>query len=511
MPDKKLSKRKSKAGASTKRAKSPKNPIPHKSRRVIVSDDDGSEPSTDADNEDTDDGRKKRPKLFSITDRLKGNKRPRTRDLVESYPNKRLGLDGFKNRARWLATCHSPSIPWLNVLAAGLERDGVIEEESMGKVTGDEKQRDELLHIYDLLRDDLPDFQEDIEAVIEDGSIGCLMNESGGDAISQDIRKMKDAILPWLSDVLGRGLDPPIEPNVDKYKTRRFNHPDLARLLCTPIKLPIFDKDPDAFCQQARENDLDDGPITAGHFPAMFYSDLGQQASEGVEFVFENLLYGWLVILTWVFLFLGESNAAQFRINMPGLRDNISDTQKFKVKKCGKAYRNGLTSVTYRTMAYATFILRHTMSASDDRRIEEGGVIKQDAFDAVVALFEDEQFMDEEWIEQLMRDWQAQIDWMLPSEKKPQLMDEDDKDSSLNQVAQAVKMKKERRAAKAAAKASSTVSASDPPSTSSSDTSAPVSGSTPASADQSALASASDPTSTPLANSSAPAVELEKH
>ncbi|THU91989.1 hypothetical protein K435DRAFT_862917 [Dendrothele bispora CBS 962.96] len=244
MPNKKLSKHKSKAGTSNRRAKSPEKPNPHKSRCIIVSDDNGSEPSSDADNEGSDDSRKKRPKLLSITDRLKGNKRPRIRD-----PDKRLGLDSFKNRARWLASCHSPSIPWLNVLAAGLERDGVIEEDSMGKVTANEKQRlvvhNELLHIYDLLQDDLPDFQQDIEAVIEDGSIGCLMNESGGDAISQDIRKMKDAVLPWLSDVLGGGLNPPIEPNVDKYKTRGFNHPDLARLLCTPIKLPIFDKDPD--------------------------------------------------------------------------------------------------------------------------------------------------------------------------------------------------------------------------------------------------------------------------
>ncbi|THU91990.1 hypothetical protein K435DRAFT_862918 [Dendrothele bispora CBS 962.96] len=140
------------------------------------------------------------------------------------------------------------------------------------------------------------------------------------------------------------------------------------------------------------------------------------------------------------------------------------------------------------------------MSTSDDRRIEEGGVIKQDAFDAVIALFE-----DEEWIKQLMRDWQVQNNWMLPSENKPQLMDKDDKDSSLNQVAQAVKMKKERRAAKAATIASSTASTSDPASTSSSNTSVPVSGSAPASADKSALASASDPTSTPPVNLSAPA------
>ncbi|THU97283.1 hypothetical protein K435DRAFT_857797 [Dendrothele bispora CBS 962.96] len=321
----------------------------------------------------------------------------------------------------------------------------------MGKIVDDAKQRDQLLYVYDILRDELPTFQQDIEAVIEDGSIGRLiqeMNESAGDAVSQDIRKIKDAIIPWLSDVLERDPVPPIEPDAEKEKTRGFNHPDLGRLLCTPVKLPIFDKDPEAFCRQARENDLEHGPITAGHFPAMFYSDLGEKASTDPDCVFENLLYGWLVILTWVFVFLGPTNAAAFRKNMRGLLDAKTDNKIFKIKHYGKAYQNNLTTITHRTIAYATFILRHTLSASDDRRIEEGGVIKQDAFEAIVSLFEDEEFIYEEWVEQVLHDWHAQIDWMLPSSQKPQLVNENDEDSSLNHVARLVKARKQQNATK---------------------------------------------------------------
>ncbi|THU84070.1 hypothetical protein K435DRAFT_870661 [Dendrothele bispora CBS 962.96] len=273
----------------------------------------------------------------------------------------------------------------------------------MGIIVDDGKQREQLLYLYDILR------VEDIKSVIGDGSIGCLvqeMNESAGDTVSQDIHKIKDAIIPWLSDILERDPVPPIEPDAEKEKTRGFNHPDLGRLLCTPVKLPIFDKDPEVFCRQARENDLEHGPIvTAGHFPTMFYSDLGEQASNDPNFVFKNLLYGWLVILTWVFVFLGPTNAAAFRKNMRGLLDGKTENKIFKIKHHSKAYQNHLTTVTHRTIAYATFILRHTLSASNDRRIEEGGVIKQDAFDAIVSLFKDEKFIYDEWVEQVLHDW----------------------------------------------------------------------------------------------------------
>ncbi|KAK7437220.1 hypothetical protein VKT23_018662 [Stygiomarasmius scandens] len=442
---------------------------------------DSEDPSTDA--EDIETVGKKRPKAMLITSQLKAVKKPRVTGL-----QRMLGLDGFKRMARWLATSHSPSISWINVFAAGLERDEIIEKGSLGVVPEDEEERKELLYLYDTLREALPQFDEDIQRVLEDESFNLLisrMNESSSDAVTQDVRKLKDAILPWLPDVLKRDLDPPIEPDTDKEKTRGFYHPDIGRLLCTPIKLPIYDKDPKKFCRQARENELEDGPITGSHFPAVFYGDLGEQASAGEDFVFFDLLYGWLLILTWVHIFLGRGNAAKFRQKMAGLNDVNGDSSMFKVHSNCKAYRYGLTSVTYRTIAYASFILRHTLSATDDRRIEEGGVVKLHAFNAVVALFENKQFMNEEWIEQVLSDWQMQVNWMLPNKKQPELMDEDDQNSSLNQIARILE---KRRKAKAAAtdpssdapvasdNGDASGSASPPPSTSSTPESEPSAG-----------------------------------
>ncbi|KAJ3768981.1 hypothetical protein FB446DRAFT_706601 [Lentinula raphanica] len=367
----------------------------------------------------------------SITHDLKRRKRRRVKGSGNIS-----GLPAFKNAARWLAASHSPNIPWLNVLAAGLERDQIIKKGSMGIVTDDKKEWEDLVMAYDLLCKLVPSFEKDIKTVIRNGSMDALigeMNDSTSDAVSQDIRSIKDTLIQWLPDVLGRDPIPPIPPNDKKSDTRGWNHLDICRLLCTPIKLPQFDKDPEKFQQLVRENELEDGPITAGHFPSVVYGDLGDKASTAPDKVFEMLLNGWLLLLTWVHVFLGKTNANTFRDH------DYEKSATFKFRKTGKAWTHRLSTVMPRTIAYAYYILRHTLSSSDDRRIEEDGVIKQDAFDAVVALFEDKEYMYEPWIEPVLAFWQNAMGFMLPSDAKPELCDKEDVHSSLNQIAQLVK------------------------------------------------------------------------
>lgn len=66
--------------------------------------------------------------------------------LLTYLSQKRYGLDAFKNVARYLAARHSPSIPWIDVFAAGLERDNLVEEGSMGEIPDDDDKR----YNYDL-------------------------------------------------------------------------------------------------------------------------------------------------------------------------------------------------------------------------------------------------------------------------------------------------------------------------------------------------------------------------
>ena len=47
--------------------------------------------------------------------------------------------------------------------------------------------------------------------------------------------------------------------------------------------------------------------------------------------------------------------------------------------------------------------VRHALSSSSDIRIEEGDVIKSDAYDAVMALVDDPEVYEEEFITGLMK------------------------------------------------------------------------------------------------------------
>lgn len=73
------------------------------------------------------------------------------------------------------------------------------------------------------------------------------MNESAGDAVSQDIRKIKDVLITWIPSVISRELDPPIREGDKKSETRGFFHLDIAHLLVTPVLLAKFDEDPEAY------------------------------------------------------------------------------------------------------------------------------------------------------------------------------------------------------------------------------------------------------------------------
>ncbi|KAK7471302.1 hypothetical protein VKT23_002711 [Stygiomarasmius scandens] len=81
-----------------------------------------------------------------------------------------------------------------------------------------------------------------------------------------------------------------------------------------PIKLPEFDWDPETFCACVRENSI---CINHKHFPVCFYSDSGAKASQGKEFVCEELLLSTLLAEVWVDIFLGHETSAKFAADTP--------------------------------------------------------------------------------------------------------------------------------------------------------------------------------------------------
>ncbi|KIK51785.1 hypothetical protein GYMLUDRAFT_64632 [Collybiopsis luxurians FD-317 M1] len=124
-----------------------------------------------------------------------------------------------------------------------------------------------------------------------------------------------------------------------------------------------------------------------------------------------------------------------------------------------------MTEVTYCSIAYAAFIfasdspkLHHTISPSDDLQVNKGCVNKHQAFDTLIAIFENEKYKNNDWIKKTLDVWQEFVSWMLPLSKNKAPEDEDE-DLTLNQMQCVLKAWK-----KALAETSKTNSSSAAPS-----------------------------------------------
>ncbi|THU78621.1 hypothetical protein K435DRAFT_811396 [Dendrothele bispora CBS 962.96] len=407
----------------------------------------------------------KRKSISNITQSLI-NKRQKQMTLPES------DLEYFRSAARRFSATYSPYIDWYQVIYAGLEHVDDLVESGHAYLPQDETSLDTLIELYQELAAVVPDMASLLEQVVDDGAIDGLitsMNLAASAAISQDIRELKSSILTYAREHLEiKHFDPPIKEDGSKADTRGWHHPQIGRLLCTPIKLPQFLKDPQKFCTLVR-----DGVVRINHtqFPSCFYQDGGAAASQGKDFVLEHLLRSQLLAkvtsanFLLVILFLADGTGQVF-VNIyfgKSTADNFVDGEhdsRFRVKRSGKAYRYNIQEITYRHIAYTSLLLRHSLSASDDWRTDDGAVVKCAAFDAVIALFEKPKYNDEEFTAQLLKEWNEMFGWMLPSgEDATGLDSDDDEDSSLNMIQALVQHKR-----KATANTSRTLTNDTPPS-----------------------------------------------
>ncbi|THU78821.1 hypothetical protein K435DRAFT_876213 [Dendrothele bispora CBS 962.96] len=373
-----------------------------------------------------------------------GPKRKRKRNtratIVESLRNKKKrkgdgqrvnDLDAFKSAARLFSCTWSPYIDWSRALNTGLDRDEIIEA-GCRNVAHKDPERSQVLKLYDKLVEVVPDAVDLLREVLENEALDELvtaMSLAASQSISNDVRELKSRILVWAKQFLHiDNYDPPISD--DDKAGRGWHHPQIARLLCTPIKLPEFERDPKKFCARVHENSI---RINHESFPACFYDDGGKKASEHKDFVCEHLLLSEILAKVWVDIFLGHANSAAF---------SETPNERFTVLKKGKAYRYGINQVTYRTIAYASVLMRHSLSASSDWRNDDGAVIKRDAFDAVIALFEDPELTQPDWNADLLSTWNRTIGWMLPnSDEITGLVSNDDHDSSLHMIRSLIRSK----------------------------------------------------------------------
>ncbi|THU99854.1 hypothetical protein K435DRAFT_794662 [Dendrothele bispora CBS 962.96] len=396
-------------------------------------------------------------------------KRKHTTNLVELMRNKKKRgksgpknkLDHFKRAAKLLSKTESPYINYCGVLMAGLERDGKLPEELEDPEVDDDLDRVRNLKIYDKLVTHIPNFDVDIEEILEADALDelvSIMNTSASTAISGDVRILKTRILSYALEILGiESFTPPIDGDLSKSVVRGWNHSQLSMLLCTPIKLDECQKDPDTFRLRVLEGDIN---IDSSHIPVFMYDDLGDATSNGHEYVESGIFLGQLLFLiecqVWVTVFLGPETASAYRTNPPGTR--------FNIKKVGPAHSYKLKEVTPRMIAYAGVLASHSLSASTDWHTDDGAVVKEMFFDSIVAMFEDPDIRDEEVVRNVLNQWTEQVGWMLPGNEKSKTQDiKDDPDSTLAQLKRL--RRKERLHEDSMAKSSASAHASPGPST----------------------------------------------
>ncbi|THU90007.1 hypothetical protein K435DRAFT_864707 [Dendrothele bispora CBS 962.96] len=368
-------------------------------------------------------------------------KRTTRATIVESLRNKKKrkgdGASTILTRSRVLlvyfhARGHHTSTGVACLIQVSTVMNHEIIEAGCRNVAHKDPERSQVLELYDKLVEVVPDTVDLLREVLENEALDELvtaMSLAASQSISNDVRELKSRILVWAKQFLHiDNYDPPISD--DDKAGRGWHHPQIARLLCTPIKLPEFERNPKKFCARVRENSI---PINHQSFPACFYHDGGKKASEHKDFVCEHLLLSEILAKVWVDIFLGHTTSAAF---------SETPNARFTVLKKGKAYRYGITQVTYRTIAYASVLMRHSLSASSDWRNDDGAVIKRDAFDAVIALFEDPELTQPDWNADLLSTWNRTIGWMLPnSDEITGLVSNDDQDSSLHMIRSLVRSK----------------------------------------------------------------------
>ncbi|KAF9061112.1 hypothetical protein BDP27DRAFT_1429329 [Rhodocollybia butyracea] len=180
----------------------------------------------------------------------------------------------------------------------------------------------------------------------------------------------------------------------------------------------MFRSSRSGFCRKVQENKVKD-PITAADFPqCILYGDLGRAARCSEESVLHTFLEGKLLLLVWVAIFLSKANAEAVFSKLEVFDEGNKMTNSFAVKKVSKVYMYNITSVTYPSITYAYYIfccsfcgyhiflqLHQVLPKSNHRRINDQNIPKQDAFNAIIQIFENPDLKDNDWTDQCLAKW----------------------------------------------------------------------------------------------------------
>ncbi|KAH9952575.1 hypothetical protein BGW80DRAFT_1260080 [Lactifluus volemus] len=304
--------------------------------------------------------------------------------------SKRTGngvVGDYKKLAQWIGRSEDTFIDFDLVFHIGMECEGSdddIGDDDASTRTETEREDDD--HVFTIISENIPTFESDLKKFKKNPraleKLCGQMTTSLGFARSDDIRILREDGLDYVATTQpNNDLMPDIPPHSSKPTYRGWNHPVLAELLCPVEHLDKFRAHPTRTIHDFMNGSL---RVTADQLCLFMYRNY----SVDYENLMDGLLCSDLIKMTWRRLF---QNAK------PGKAG-----RRIKRKR-QKPDTYFLSSVTPRSIAYATLHTRWFLSGVEDWRKDDGKVDKATFYYTIINLFKRKDMKC--WSEAVLHEW----------------------------------------------------------------------------------------------------------
>ncbi|KAF5343950.1 hypothetical protein D9757_014743 [Collybiopsis confluens] len=285
--------------------------------------------------------------------------------------------------ARFVPMMLHPQPSFYEIFQMGLEDAGLLEI-PLCNLPSRDKERNQLRKFYNFFKNQLGNWFEDIllEAVNEE-CVSDLVSHAFTDGILQDVRHLKDPILKYIEDtidLLSFLSSSQILSELSGTRVRRW--PDIVNsLACVLLRRP-----------RGRS----------------------------------------------VFGFLRAFHRAIAR------HWSISTSVRTMHKSFAPtSWRCVWVDPIAKSLGELVLQVRHSLSSCDNRRCEEGSVVKLDVYDAVMALANNPEYFNKDCLENVEEFYAEIVGWMLPKEEKPHLQNNEDPHCGLSLISKLLALQKQ--------------------------------------------------------------------
>ncbi|GBE82985.1 hypothetical protein SCP_0500280 [Sparassis crispa] len=254
----------------------------------------------------------------------------------------------------------------------------------------DKDEREELIYTFEAiitfipgLKDQLAYMGEDIDAV---DILGSYLNHYATDARDDHLGSLRERIINYIPD-FGDGY-PTLKPQDSKWK-RGFQSTTTGCLLCPQSMLSDFLAEPDGFCRQVCDGEID---VASDEFPSFLYDQDLYDPDE----LDAGLLKGPVLLSCFKSLITGPGSASSNR----GDREGGSS----RPGRPPLAKKYDMTHVSPRSIAYVAVLVRFLLNSQHSWSNIDVNFNLEEFFFEILRLFQ-----DEEWGEATLDWWNKSV------------------------------------------------------------------------------------------------------